>query len=53
MDADEVERVAQLPIVGEVAHVPRLAKTVETQGLRSIPRPLTKVALDVMDALNV
>ena len=53
MDADEVERVVQLPIVGEVAHVPRLAKTVETQGLRSIPRPLTKVALDVMDELNV
>ena len=53
MDADEVERVVQLPIVGEVAHVPRLAKTVETQGLHSIPRPLTKVALDVMDELNV
>ena len=53
VDADEVERVAQLPIVGQVAHVPRLAKTVETQGLRSIPRPLTKVALDVMDELNV
>lgn len=49
MTAEDVERVAAVPVLGEVPQVPRLAKTVEMQGLRAMPRALAKVAAAIVE----
>lgn len=44
LSAHEVENLVKLPVVAEIPHVRGLAKTVETRGMRIVPRQLKAVA---------
>lgn len=44
LSAHEVENLVKLPVVAEIPHVRGLAKTVETRGMRTVPRQLKAVA---------